>query len=657
MKKGKKLLAGMLSALLLLSGLGEPAYGAPGLPTIDTSKTGSLTIHKYEYNGSAGSEGTGAADDTVPADAVPLPGVTFRVTKVAELSDYYGTDAKELPTVAQAQSMAAIGTPHEETTDSNGKITLTNLPLGLYLVHEVSAPSQITGKTADFLVSIPMTNTDGDGWLYDVHVYPKNSSTYAGVTLLKQGKVGDDAAGTLQGATFVLQKKNEDNTWTTITQNNKGNPVGTAGVLTTGADGRITVSDLAPGNYRFVETGVPSETGFIMDGSATKEFSISVEGKVLVGGTEVDTSQNPITAVNYEPDVEKEVKDRTDGTYGDDSDYSAGDTVPYRITVDIPANIASLREFTLSDTMEHQTYRSGSLKIFSDKNMTTEILAGQYTVDTTTPAWSIAFNSYDAAAKTVSTSLSAYAGKSIYIYYESVLGTDAVVTSAGNPNTVKLDYSNKVIPNTDDGNPNEGGDPGKNTITDQATVYTFQIAVEKVDASDSTKKLQGVTFDLYRKLQTGETVAGKVTNPVSGLTGDFEKVNGSTPLTTDAKGAIQVNGLENGTYYLVETKTSEDYNLLKSPVKVEIAVTYATTTTTTKVTDAAGNTTITTSVQNQTFDNAGSNGVFKTVVKNSKGFTLPITGGMGTVIFTVAGVILMLGGGGILFRTRKKKVR
>lgn len=656
MKRGKKFLAGVLSVLMLLAGSDVTGYSAQ-MPTMDTSRTGSLTIHKYEYNGSGGSEGTGAADDTVPADAVPLPGVTFSVTKVAELTDYYGVDAKEMPTVEQAQGMTAIGTPYTETTDSTGKIELKDLPLGLYLVHEVSAPSQITGKAADFLVSVPMTNADGDDWLYDVHVYPKNSSTYAGVTLLKQGKVGDDAASALQGATFALQKKNADDTWTTITQNNKGNAVGNNGVLTTGADGRITVSDLAPGDYRFVETGIPDKTGFIMDGASVKEFTVNADGKVLVGGTEVDTSQNPITVVNYEPDVEKEVKDRETGGYGDASDYSAGDTVPYRITVDVPANIASLRKFTLSDTMEHLEYQTGTLKIYSDAAMTTEILAGQYTVDTSAPSWSIAFNSYDAAAKTITTSLTPYAGRSIYIYFEAKLKTDAVVTSAGNPNTVKLDYSNKIIPDTDDGNPNEGEEPGTHTVTDQATVYTFRIAVEKVDASDSTKKLQGVTFDLYRKLAAGETADGQVTDPVSGLSGNYVKVNGSTPLTTDSNGAVAVNGLENGIYYLVETAAAEDYNLLKAPVEIEIAVSYATTTTTTSVTDTDGNTTITTTVVNQNFDNAGNNGVFRTTVKNSKGFTLPVTGGTGTLIFTVAGLLLMAGGAYVLYRTRRKKAR
>lgn len=658
MRKLKKFAAALLSAAMVLTSMTVPVFAAEQdvekMPTIDTTKTGSLTIHKYEYNESAGEAGTGESTDTVPEGAKPLAGVTFEIKKVAELDDYYGTEAKALPTVEEAKRDTANVKPISKMTGENGTAVFEGLALGLYLVHEASAPAQITGKVPDFLVSIPMTNSTEDDWLYDVHVFPKNSSTYAGVTLLKQGKVGDGDASALAGATFVLQKKDSDNGWSTVIKNNKNVDIGTDGTLTTGGDGKIIVSDLAPGTYRFVETGVPKNTGFIMDGTDTREFEITSEGNVKIYGKLVDTNQNPITVINYKPDVEKEVKDRTNETWGDASDYSAGSTVPYRVKVDVPENVAKLVDFTISDTMEKQTYKADTLKIYSDADLKNEILTGTYKVNTEgTPAWSIAFNSKEDDG-TISSLVSDYAGKSIYIYFETTLDDDAVITSAGNPNTIKLEYSNKILPTTEDEeNPNQPGEPGKDVITDQATVYTFQIAVEKVDASNENTKLQGVEFDLYKKLADEANEDGALTNPVNGLTGKYKKINKDS-LKTDENGAISVNGLENGEYYLVETKTNDGYNLLKAPVEVKIAAEYATTVKTTTVTDVDGITTTTRTVTNEKFDVGGENGVLKTVIKNSKGFILPTTGGMGTVIFTIGGIALALAGVMIIMASKKK---
>lgn len=642
-------------------------------PTIDTTQTGSLTIHKYEYNGNNAGTGTGEATDenNVPADAVPLGGVTFKATKVAELSTYYGTDAKALPTVAEAKVLAEsaaasdiyTGVTSSTEGDTKGTVTFSDLPLGLYLVQEISAPAQITGKVEDFLISIPMTTVDGDDWIYDVHVFPKNSSTYAGVTLQKKGKIGDGTETNLAGATFVLQKCTNPEAaaaqrkWETVKANNKGDALGVDGVLTTGADGKITITDLAPGTYRFVETGVPNDTGYIMNGADSYEFVINDDGKVEIDGTEVDTTNTPIAIVNEKPDLEKEVKDREDGTWGIDGDYSAGDTVPYRITVDVPESIARLADFTISDTMDKLTYVTGSLKIYSDADMQNEILTtggtADYTVDTSGADWSIAFNSKNTTTGVITSLLENYAGKSIYIYFEATLDDDAVVTSVGNPNTVELEYSNQILPESnDDGNPNEPGEPESDIITDQAVVYTFKIAVEKVDAADN-KALAGVTFDLYRKLDDAATGDGVLTNPVSGLTGKYKKVN-TSDLETDANGQINVSGLANGTYYLVETKTNEGYNLLQAPVEIELAIEYATTTTT-KITTEDGVTTTATTVVNQKFEDAdGNNGTITNTVKNSKGFTLPVTGGMGTILFSVIGLALVAGAAVILIRSRKK---
>ena len=657
MKRMKKLLTGLLTLGMTLSMMTMTAFAVdagtttttPKMPTIDfdTNKKGSITIHKYEYNGTGGVTGTGADNQTPPTGAEPLAGVTFKITKIAELDAYYGKDSGKLPSVEEAQRIAATKTDSvEKDTDADGVATFDNLSLGLYLVQETEAPAQITGKVGDFLVSVPMTNADEDDWLYDVHVYPKNKSTYGGVTLQKQGKIGSNPETTLTGVQFKLEVKSADGTtWTQVTKNNKGVDIG----LTTGTDGKITVEDLAPGDYRFVEVKVPDNTGYIADLKTEYKFTVAKEkgtdsdgneytaGSILIDGKKVDTTQHPISVTNYKPDVKKEVKDRTSGTWKNNSDYNVGDTIPYRVTVDIPENIAELKTFTLTDTPAHQTYVDGSLKIYSDPDLSSPIL-DTYTGTAAGSGWKIAFNPND-------TELATYAGSKIYIAFNMTLDKGAVVGAGGadrNDNKIKLEYSNKILPDT------ETGTPGTDEITDEIIIYTFKIAVEKVDATDNTKKLQGVTFDLYRKLKDSDTTG--LENPVKGLTGRFEKVNKSAALMTDDNGEIFVSGLAKGTYYLVETKTKDGYNLLKAPVEVKIETSYSLTSTT-KTETKDGKTTTTTTITNGTTDA----GVFTTVVKNSKGFTLPTTGGIGTFVFTFAGIAMMAAAVILLITGKKKK--
>ena len=180
----------------------------------------------------------------------------------------------------------------------------------------------------------------------------------------------------------------------------------------------------------------------------------------------------------------------------------------------------------------------------------------------------------------------------------------------------------------------------------------FEIAVEKVDASNEATKLEGVTFDLYRELGSDTTEEG-VTDPVKGLTGKFKKVKEG--LTTKTDGTVSVSGLANGIYWLVETKTIENYNLLKKPIKVQIAATYSETETIKIDTNSATGKTTTTTTKVKHLNDAGNNGVFKTVVKNSKGFTLPTTGGIGTFVFTFAGIAMMAAAVILLITSKKKK--
>lgn len=59
-------------------------------------------------------------------------------------------------------------------TDAYGKTKAENLDLGLYLVVETKVPEMVTSTCNPFFISLPMTSGDGNGWIYDVTVYPKN---------------------------------------------------------------------------------------------------------------------------------------------------------------------------------------------------------------------------------------------------------------------------------------------------------------------------------------------------------------------------------------------------------------------------------------------------------------------------------------------------
>ena len=172
----------------------------------------------------------------------------------------------------------------------------------------------------------------------------------------------------------------------------------------------------------------------------------------------------------------------------------------------------------------------------------------------------------------------------------------------------------------------------------------------KVDGNNTTTKLEGVHFDLYK-------YSGSAESPTeSQLKGSEGKKINTETLKTDSNGKITVNGLENGNYYLVETKAAAGgYNLLKAPVKVEIAQTYSVKKETTVTKDGAGNVTSTTKVAYETFKGGDNNsGTYSVTIENRKGFTLPKTGDIGTAMFLIIGIGGMLAAVYIMLRGRKR---
>lgn len=659
MKKFKKLLAGLLTGAMLLGSMSVSAFAADKTPVIDTTKTGSITIHKYTEGTATGTAASGKEDASqVPAGAVPIKDVGFTIYKVqdaAKLANYYSTNPESLPAVSEyctgsgknVQLKAGVAdnkVGDEVKTDVNGVAEFKNLALGLYLVVETTSPAIVTGPCDPFLISVPMT-TDGDDWLYNVHVYPKNSTAVGGLSLVKTGKAG----AALKGVTFVLQKKNGDS-WTDITKKSTalGDNTGTVLNLVTNEAGKISVEDLSSGTYRFIETSVGADNkGYIMDGAATYEFKVEGNDVTYAGNTGTNIT---IPVTNDKPDMTKEVKNGSEWKH--DADYSVGDKVPYRITVSVPANIAKLKKFALTDTPTNLKDDVTSVKVTDKTGKTTIPATATATADGN--GFIIDFAPAD---------LTTYAGQNIIVTYNAELLSTAVTTTAGNPNTATLEYSNKILPDTDDeSNPNKPGEPKTDKITDTAVVYTFQIQIEKKAEKADGTPLADVEFDLYKAVDAGTAgvaTADEVKKAGLDSSKAWKKIN-ETSLKTNTEGKVSQSGLKNGEYYLVETKTNETYNLLKAPVKVTLNIAYTTTTKAEYNIDETGKTTLVKhEVEKTEFKNGGvdSDGIQIQTVINKKGFTLPLTGGMGTVLFSVIGLALVLAGVVVITASRKKTAK
>lgn len=186
----------------------------------------------------------------------------------------------------------------------------------------------------------------------------------------------------------------------------------------------------------------------------------------------------------------------------------------------------------------------------------------------------------------------------VTVEYKAKLNNSAVLGDEGNLNSATLTYSNEPY--------------GTATVTSnvtQASVFTYGIEVLIYANGDKSKVLSGVKFEVYS---------------------DASLTNKLGELTTDATGRGRLPGFAEGTYYLKQVSTASGYTLPKDAITIKVKLEGST---------------------------PGSvEGYYEAEVAAFEAGTLPFTGGPGTILYTVIGMITVVSAI-LLFvlYTRKKK--
>ncbi|MBO1626086.1 LPXTG cell wall anchor domain-containing protein [Bacillus arachidis] len=450
----KKLFSMLLICVLTLSMLPSMFANAAA------PEKGSLTIHKYEQekNGTAGAEGDGSANQTIPTDAKALPGVTFEIKQIMSFNKI-SNDGK----IAAESVTPVTGTPIQVTTDANGQAVFPNLPLGRYEVKEIAGPPHVNLNQNTYTVDVPMTSKDGVALNYDVHMYPKNETKRGAVELTKTG--AEDKA--LAGAEFSIFKAD-------------GTVVKTG--LVTGADGKIRVEGLEYGDYYFQETKAP--IGYVLD-STKYPFSIKESGTINADGTITSGVVVPVAVKNYqEPVIDKKInKDLEFLPINPLKDYN------YDIKTLIPEDIKDYKNYVVKDDVDSRLNIIGTpvVKIDGvvvDSSVVEVVVNGQQVTATVKD-----FSKLDGK-------------KEFYLQIVAQI-KEGVPAGTEVPNKATIDFTNK--------NNVKGEKETKPVIV---VPTSGSIALTKVDG-DNNKTLQGAEFELRDKKGNVVKVEGKEVKGVS----------------------------------------------------------------------------------------------------------------------------------------------
>lgn len=435
------------------------------------------------------------------------------------------------------------------------------------------------------------------------------------------------------------------------------------GTQSAAADGGKTAITTTFGFYAILQTGAPVN-GHIASAPVLACLPMQqTTGETWLKSYTVKPKDDTIS-------ITKQVKATGDGDiYKDETITNIGDTVSYEIIAELPTYGADIVNstngiiYTIEDTPDPVkdadtnalTLKSGTIKVYYTQN-------ADKSTDTYAEIPTEAYNNTITIENnkfTITLNRDYYAnyinGNYTYlkITYDATLNENALTEGAtstiggtiygpGNNNTAKLRYSNT-------------SDSTTYTSAD-AKVYTMGLDITKIEKDSSPiKTLAGAEFEVYtdnpatNKVHFIETVSDGTTANHYRVATQAEIDDNAANLTTtikvtntgDSTGKLMIDGLNDTTYYLKETKEPTGYNLPTGLFEIEVAPT-----------TNVGDTKYDYSLANSAVLEFDGNRLSKNI-ENSTDIDLPVTGGMGTVIFTAIGLLLMAGAAYFLFRGKK----
>ena len=711
MKKLTKAISLCLALMLCLSCAIGVSAAAVGDATIDTSRTGSLTIYKYDLT-NAEKDGvwdssyvsTGVYDQTGVVNILSgsRAGDTDHETDLGNGEKSFGYAIRgvefsylKIADIVQFSEAAADG-----RTDSHVEV--------LYGINKV--------KGADFLRALGLEN--------GAKRYTNADRLDASKYFYQSDVLIDALAAGLEANSTTVKNALE----TYMAANG-----GTA-MAPTDAYGKTQTTDLELGLYLVVETAVPE-----MVVSTTNPFLVSVPMTSVDGSNATDGGERWIYDITLFPknltgipSLEKTLREQvtdtgknggsttdiTDG-YAHTGTASAGDVIDYQIVSTLPSITSEstyLTAYTFIDTLSAGlTYNKSDvvLEFFTDAACTDLVTTwkeadGYFTVSYTPTAdggSAMTIEMTTRGLSQINSSKAVYPGASMVnsgfsdctlrITYQATMDSDNTVVfgDKGNPNDVVLTWKRSNANYYD-------------TLVDDCHIYTYGMDLTKL-FSDGQGDFSKVEFIIHN--DTDDYFVKAKLNEAEGIYYMIDHVAAEADAThfipvdsSGNPGKVIIKGLEDDTYTITEVRTDSGYTLLKEDIEVVISQTESSTACDIYTSDVVGliqndprytksiideaiakgyiktdgkladilnnmpqkqlvhylltaSATVDGNTVNMLADNGSVNGEAPLTVVNTRGFDLPETGDNGTMMFTVIGILAMAGAAAVIVLVSRKK--